>query len=165
MEIESFAPVVDENSVVLILGSIPSIKSLMKSEYYAHPQNAFWFIMSQLFDFERDLEYRQRLEILLKNRVALFDVIGSCERIGSLDSAIKTPKHQNFEQFFQKYPKIKHVFCNGGKAYSEFTKIYKGENIIYQLPSTSPAFAKMKKEEKLDRWRRITDILGKNPTR
>ncbi|MDX1808388.1 MAG: DNA-deoxyinosine glycosylase [Sulfurospirillaceae bacterium] len=160
LDIKSFEPIVDTNSYVLILGSIPSVKSLEEMQYYAHPQNAFWFIMSELFHFERKLEYNQRLEILLKNRIALYDVIGSCERAGSLDSAIKNAKHQDFEQFFQKHSNIKHVFCNGGKAYSEFTKIYKGDKSVYKLPSTSPAFAKMKKEEKLEEWKIITKVLS-----
>lgn len=159
MQIKSFAPVIDANSSILILGSIPSAKSLAESEYYAHPQNAFWFIMSEIFCFDRNLKYKERLEILLKNRIALHDVIRSCERNGSLDSAIKKAKHQDFERFFKKYPKIEHVICNGGKSYSEFTKVYKGDKKVYKFPSTSPAFAKMSKEAKLEAWRIITKFL------
>ncbi|WP_331775251.1 DNA-deoxyinosine glycosylase [Sulfurospirillum sp. 1612] len=156
--IESFAPIVDAHSRILILGSIPSVKSLEASQYYAHPQNAFWFIMSQLFGFQKDIAYEARLKILLRHGVALYDVIGTCERKGSLDSAIKKIQHQDFREFFQSYPNIEAVCCNGAKAYREFTKIYNGDKAIYPLPSTSPAFAKMRKEEKLEKWRIITEI-------
>ena len=155
MPIKSFLPVVDKNSKILILGSIPSVKSLQMQEYYAHPRNAFWFIMSQLFGFEQNLEYKKRLDMLLQNRVALFDVIGSCKREGSLDSAIKDIEHQDFESFFQKYPNIETVFCNGGKAYCEFLKIRKGDKKIYKLPSTSPANARMSRDKKLKEWEKI----------
>ncbi len=156
--IESFTPVVDENSYILILGSIPSIRSLQAQEYYAHPRNSFWYIMSQLFDFDEELCYEKRLDMLLKNRVALFDVIGSCKREGSLDSAIKEVEHQDFENFFQKYPNITYVFCNGTKAYSEFLKVYKGDKKVYKLPSTSPANARAKKEDKLKVWEIIINV-------
>ncbi len=156
--IESFAPVIDENSRVLILGSIPSVKSLQASQYYAHPRNAFWLIMSELFGFEMTLAYEERLKILLLHGVALYDVIGACERKGSLDSAIKEIQHQDFTQFFQHYPNIVAICCNGAKAYREFTKIYNGDKAIYPLPSTSPAFAKMRKEEKLAKWQIIIEI-------
>ena len=156
--IESFAPVIDAHSRILILGSIPSAKSLEASQYYAHPQNAFWFIMSKLFGFEKDMAYEARLKILLRHGVALYDVIDACERKGSLDSAIKKIQHQDFTQFFQHYPKIEAICCNGAKAYREFTKIYNGDKAIYPLPSTSPAFAKMRKEEKLAKWQIITEI-------
>ncbi len=155
MPIRSFSPVVDENSRILILGSIPSVKSLEAQEYYAYPRNAFWFIMAEIFDFKQNLEYKKRLNLLLQNGVALFDVIGSCKREGSLDSAIKEIEHQDFDSFFKKYPNIKCVFCNGNKAYVEFCKIYKGKMEIFKLPSTSPANARMTREEKLKAWEKI----------
>ena len=94
--ISSFNPIIDEQSKILILGSVPGVKSLEQQEYYAHPQNKFWTIIFELLDEEFTLNYDLKLNILKQNKIALWDVIDSCERKGSLDSEIKNEEIRGF---------------------------------------------------------------------
>ncbi len=163
-----FPPIADEQARILILGSMPSVQSLEQQQYYAHPRNAFWPIMSALFNIERDGDYHQRCQQLIKNNIAVWDVLKSCHRQGSLDSNIEPNSMiaNNFNSFFQQHPKIKHLFFNGGKAEQIFKryvvpnldKSFKQLNQT-RLPSTSPAHAAMKIEEKLQYWQHYLPIL------
>ncbi len=101
--IRSFPPIINSRSRVLILGSMPGIKSLQAQEYYAHPQNQFWKIMTALLGFELPLTYMHKKKMLLKNNIALWDVIASCRREGSLDSNIRHIRLNDFEGLFKKY--------------------------------------------------------------
>lgn len=95
----SFPPIVDSNSRILILGSIPGVKSLEKQQYYGHPQNKFWKIIFELLNEDFTGDYGEKIRMLKKHRIALWDVIDSCERKGSLDSEIKNEeatKSRNF---------------------------------------------------------------------
>jgi double-stranded uracil-DNA glycosylase len=159
--ITGFAPIASPDAEILILGSIPSIKSLEQNQYYGHPRNAFWSIMGELFCFDKNLEYEKRTELLIKNKIALWDVLKGCERKGSLDSAIKTESviTNDFQKFFAYHQSIKKVFFNGTKAESEFKKrvlpaISKEyQNMQYmRIPSTSPAMASLSKSAKLAEW-------------
>lgn len=158
--INSFPPVVDENSEILILGSVPGVKSLQMQQYYAHPQNQFWKIMFHLFNEEFSLDYRQRLDLLKQNKIALWDVIESCERKGSLDTEIKNEVDNNIPELINNHPNIKMIFCNGQKSYKNLIKIL-GKNFkipIMVLPSTSPLHT-IGFEEKLNNWKIIKDFL------
>lgn len=156
-----FPPLVDKAANILILGSMPSEKSLAQRQYYAHPQNSFWYIMSELFAFDLALSYQERVEKLLNNRVAVWDVIKTCKRKGSLDSSIdnKSTIVNEFGLFYQSYPLIKSIFFNGTKAEAEYHKHVlprlnaeaKGF-LSFRLPSTSPAMAMLSKPEKLKAW-------------
>jgi len=157
----SFPPVTAQNPRALILGSMPGIRSLKAGEYYAHPQNAFWKIMSALFDMPAD-SYAARLRIITQNDLALWDVLKYCERTGSLDSAIKndTIETNDFAAFLTQHKNIRHVFLNGGKAAQEFKRRVLPDLppeiavrlTITQLPSTSPAHAGIRFVEKLKAW-------------
>ena len=154
-----FAPVIDDNSKILILGSMPGIISLEKNQYYANKRNQFWKIISHLYDDKLPDNYELRINFLLKHGIGLWDVIKTCERKGSLDSDIKTPVINDFNNIFRKYPGIKKVFFNGGKAYEVFRKIFISERHcpeLIRLPSTSPAHA-VKFEEKLNDWKKIIE--------
>jgi len=122
--ISGFPPVVGQCPRVLILGSMPSVASLAKSEYYGLPRNAFWRIMGDLFGAGTNLPYAQRLKIITTHGVALWDVLHSCYRQGSLDSAIddRTAKTNDFEMLFRDHCTITDVFFNGKKAASIFSK-------------------------------------------
>lgn len=158
--LESFDYIADKNSSILILGSMPGIKSLEEVEYYAHPRNAFWEILHKIYGGDIS-SYQNKKEILYKNNIALWDSLKHCDRKGSLDSEIKKDSiiPNDFSSFFKKYPKIKKVFCNGATSYNEFIKVYKNLDEqfsyieVYKLPSTSPANAKMRFEDKLKEWR------------
>lgn len=153
---------------ILILGSMPSRKSLMADQYYAHPQNVFWPIMADIFSFDAELAYKQRLALLRKNHVALWDVAYQCIRPGSLDSAIKIESvvANDFITFFNAHPQICAIFFNGRKAEELFRRLVQAElpktwQQVKQhlLPSTSPANAALSRIQKLEAWKIIMQTL------
>lgn len=166
IKVSGFAPVADEAAAALILGSAPSQVSLAKNEYYGHKQNAFWPIMLSIFKQELDCKrasYRQRKDILIEHNIALWDVLQSCHRPGSLDAAItmSSIESNDFLSFLSKHTKIQTVFFNGAKAENIYMKTVLPQvkdqfsYLSYiRLPSTSPAYAAMPFREKLDIWRR-----------
>ncbi|NPA82137.1 MAG: DNA-deoxyinosine glycosylase [Epsilonproteobacteria bacterium] len=151
-----FEPVVFEDSKILILGSFPSIKSFEDNFYYAHPKNQFWPILSEIFSMPADTK-EQKIELLKKNKIALWDSAKSCEREGSsLDSNLKNCEVNDFRSFLIKYPNIKAIFFTGRKAEALFKKHFKDISLpLILLPSPSPAYAVMKKEDKLKRYREL----------
>lgn len=158
--ISSFPPIIDDYSKILILGSIPGVKSLEKQQYYAHPQNKFWKIIFELFHEDFTDDYEKRMNVLKKNHIALWDVIDSCERKGSLDSEIKNEEANQIEELLEKYPNIKAIFCNGGKSYKNLQKVL-GKNFripIFLMPSTSPLHT-VSFEKKLEDWKAILNFL------
>ncbi len=157
-----FPPIIDNNPTVLILGSMPGIKSLQEQQYYAHPRNAFWPIMSALFDIKLHLPYQQRCQILCQQGIAVWDVLKSCQRKGSLDSAIENESIEanDFNQLLTDYTSIKHIYFNGGASEQLFKRhvlktLQKSAAIktMLKLPSTSPAHAAMTLEQKTQVWR------------
>jgi len=150
---------------------MPSRKSLAATQYYAHPQNAFWPIMAELFDFDAKLAYEERLARLRENHVALWDVAHQCIRPGSLDSAIdiKSVVANDFMSFFTTHPHTRTIFFNGRKAEELYGKlVLQTLPTVHQhiqqnlLPSTSPANAGMNRAQKLVAWRIIQHPLGTN---
>jgi hypoxanthine-DNA glycosylase len=137
---------------------MPGVLSLAENQYYAHPRNLFWPIMGSLFGAGRDVAYEQRLRLLQDHRIALWDVLHSCQRDGSLDSDIQCEVANDFATFFNTYPQITHVFFNGGKAESSFRKHVRdvGQGLVMtRLPSTSPAHASLSFDKKLEAWSQI----------
>jgi len=167
-KITSFKPLVSDDARVLILGSMPSEVSLQENQYYAHPRNSFWFIMGELFGFKPELDYHTRTAFLIKKGVSVWDVLRACFREGSLDSAIQDSSVvvNDFESFLLKYQHIKYIFFNGARAEQLFNKYVLPtlpatlDYLQYQrLPSTSPAHAAMRPEEKLSSWGVVKDKL------
>jgi len=160
--ISSFAPIANEKAKILILGSIPSAVSIQEHEYYAHKRNAFWPIMISLFNAGAyQNNYKQRKNTLIKNNIALWDVLQSCYRQGSLDTAIKMDSVivNDFFQFFTRHTEIKKVCFNGAKAETVYIKYVLptvkqqfGYLEYVRLPSTSPAHATMTLRQKTDAW-------------
>lgn len=160
-KISSFPPIIKKDSKILILGSIPGVKSLEMQQYYAHPQNKFWKIICEIFNEEFTTNYQQRIKMLEKHHIALWDVIDTCERKGSLDSEIRNEEANKIEELLQNFPNIKAIFCNGQKSHKNLIKIL-GKNFrlpIIVLPSTSPAYAGLKYEEKLLSWQEIQNHI------
>lgn len=154
---KSFKPSIDENSKILILGSMPGIKSLEEQQYYAHPQNRFWKVMSHICNTPElpEKDYERKLKILLNNNIALWDTIKSCSRNGSLDTNILNESPNNIRELLKNYPNIKTICLNGNKSYSAFKKYFPDllkEYICYKLPSTSPANAKFSLEKLTEEW-------------
>lgn len=161
--LHSFPPVADEQATILILGSMPGKESLKQNQYYAHPQNAFWKIMGDLVGAHPTLPYQQRLSALTAAHIALWDVLKTCERQGSLDSNIQNETANDFASFFKNHPHITHVFFNGAKAEQSFKRSALGKQKFpslefVRLPSTSPAHAGMRYAEKLLAWK--TAVTG-----
>ena len=159
--ISSFPPVIHENSKILILGSVPGVKSLEMQQYYGHPQNKFWKIMFEILKEEYSSEYQEKIDLLNRNKIALWDVIDSCERHGSLDSAIKNEEANRIEDLLKSFPNIKAIFCNGQKSFKNLQRLLGKENEIpvVALPSTSPAYAVMSFNQKLKEWKKISAYL------
>ncbi|MGK0433012.1 MAG: TDG/mug DNA glycosylase family protein [Planctomycetota bacterium] len=168
--VSSFLPVARNNARVLILGSMPGIASLEAQRYYAHPRNAFWPILAEICGFDRELPYEQRLEQVQFAGIALWDVLASCAREGSLDSDIESAsiRTNDFAGFLGSHPDVTAVFCNGGAAFQMFRKRVVPELserfatvIVRQLPSSSPAHASMTLAQKRDVWlREIGPLLA-----
>lgn len=164
----SFPPITTKRARALILGSSPGIRSLAEKQYYAHPQNAFWHIMSETFGMSA-ATYAERVKIIERNNLALWDVLDECEREGSLDSNIadETITVNDFTAYFTAHPRIMHVFFNGSWAEKEFRRRVLPdlpEKIATRLtlsllPSTSPAHANMSKPLKLKTWRAALTML------
>jgi hypoxanthine-DNA glycosylase len=152
------APVIDSNTRILILGSFPGAASLAAQQYYAHPRNALWPILSALTGEDLvGLLYAERLPRLLAHGFGLWDVLGACEREGSLDSAIRNPAANDFERLHRLCPALETVGFNGqtsGKFAPQFAAA--GYRTVV-LPSTSPAYAGMAFEAKLASWRSLTE--------
>lgn len=157
--VHCFEPIEDNNASILIVGSIPGQMSLHAGEYYAHPRNAFWPIMSRLLGFNADASYPSRTSALKMARIAVWDVVKSCIREGSLDANIDSNSLviNDFTTFFSNHPHIMQVCFNGTKAQTYYKRfVLKQVNcstIRYsQLPSTSPANAAISLEEKFKAW-------------
>ncbi len=162
MKITGLPPIVPDKPLTLILGSMPGNESLRQQKYYANPRNTFWKIMSQLLGFEANLGYEQRTMILKQHHIALWDVLKHCERQGSLDSAIKRSSEvtNDLVGFLRNHDSIKTVLFNGKKAETSFNfhirpKLHPSrvaDTRFMRLPSSSPANAQLKFEEKYARW-------------
>lgn len=156
--LQSFPPVSRSDATALILGSMPGQRSLDARQYYAHPHNAFWRIMGELTGVSAQAPYAERLQALQAAHIALWDVLHSCSRKGSLDSAIEQEQPNDFAAFFARHPRITRVFFNGTKAEQSFRRFVLNRQELplleyVRLPSTSPAHAGMRYEKKLKVWK------------
>ena len=146
-------PVYDKNSKILILGSFPSVKSRQQSFFYGHPQNRFWKVIAGVMGCRVPESIDEKKEMLLSHYVAVWDVIESCDIVGSSDSSIKDVKVNEFNRILDNAD-ISKIYANGGKAYELYMKyaIEKTGRDIIKLPSTSPANAAWNLERLIDAW-------------
>ncbi|MBM9603713.1 DNA-deoxyinosine glycosylase [Desulfopila inferna] len=159
MMLHGFPPISGPACHTLILGSMPGRDSLDASQYYAHNRNAFWPIMGEIYGATPSLSYDQRRQTLVDNGISVWDVIKSCRRETSLDSAIEEESIavNDFENFLADHPLLTRIFFNGAKAEQSF-KRYVGHLLCthglsyLRLPSTSPANARMNFQQKLLAW-------------
>jgi hypoxanthine-DNA glycosylase len=157
-QLSGLPPVIAPTTRILILGSFPGAASLAAQQYYAHPRNALWPILSALTGEPlADLPYAERLPRLLAQGFGLWDVLGACEREGSLDSAIRKPAANDFQRLRELCPLLETVGFNGqtsGKFAPQFAQ--QGYRTVV-LPSSSPALAALTLAQKLAAWRRLID--------
>jgi TDG/mug DNA glycosylase family protein len=159
--VHSFPPISAPDAEYLVLGSMPGVASLRQGQYYAHPRNAFWPIMADLHGFAADLPYTERCACLVRARIALWDVLKTCTRSGSLDSAIvaSTIVVNDFAGFLGAHPGVRRVLFNGATAEQAFRRHVlpglpaEAAAIDYRrLPSTSPAHAAKTLAQKRREW-------------
>ncbi len=158
----SFAPLAESSATILILGSMPGQASLRAGEYYAHPRNLFWPILGELVGAHPTLPYAERIRVLHAARIAVWDVLKTCRRQGSLDSDIEHDSlvTNDFVSFFLRHRKIAYVYFNGAKAEDCYRRyvlpsVTNRSLLYYRLPSTSPANASMSYRGRLAAWRVI----------
>jgi len=162
--IRCFAPVAATGARLLILGSMPGVQSLRLQQYYGHPRNAFWEIFGELIGAGPALPYAERLQKLQSAGIALWDVLATCERRGSLDSNIVEDSivANDFVDFFATCREVKHVFFNGAKAETAWRRHVRGAPAhlaLRRLPSTSPAHASLDFSAKLSAWSAVLQVL------
>lgn len=179
-KIHSFAPIEPAVARILILGSIPGKASLESGQYYFHPRNAFWPIMQQLLGFDINASYATRVAALVTANIALWDVLKSCERSGSMDQNIVggSETGNDIQGFIDRHPELITLVTNGNKALSVLKKYFnihknnsssKPSNFtmlrqqegqktlqVWAMPSTSPANARFSMAEKFQYWQKIT---------
>jgi hypoxanthine-DNA glycosylase len=159
-----FPPVVDQNTRVLILGSLPGEASLAHNQYYAHKQNRFWALVGEVIGEDLPaMEYTTRLHTLLEHRIGLWDVVAQARRAGSLDSQIRDHASNDLVALIDTLPALVAIAFNGGtaakigeRALGALANRYR----ILRLPSTSPAHASLSYAAKLVLWREIQPMLS-----
>ncbi|MCI5872511.1 MAG: DNA-deoxyinosine glycosylase [Clostridiales bacterium] len=151
--VHTFEPVFDDKSEILILGSFPSVKSRESQFYYGHPKNRFWKVTAGVLGEEVPQTVAEKRAFLLRNHIAVWDVIASCDIIGSSDSSIRNVV-ANDMQMILRQANIHAIYANGDKAYQLFLKYCKeeGQPEVYKLPSTSPANAAWSVERLIAAW-------------
>lgn len=149
-------PVYDKNSKILILGSFPSVKSREANFFYGHPQNRFWKVLATVFEAEVPVTIEEKRAFLLEHRVAVWDVIKSCDIVGSSDSSIKNVVPNDLREILSQ-AEIKQIFVNGKKAEQFYKKYIENEigRKAICLPSTSPANAAWSVEKLVAEWKQI----------
>lgn len=154
MEFHNINPIYNKDSNILILGSFPSVKSRQEKFFYAHPQNRFWKVVSTIFNEPIPQTIAEKKQMLLRNNIAVWDVIKSCDIVGSSDSSIENVAVNDIESLL-KSTNIKIIFANGDKAYKLFKKYFDNNIGIIKLPSTSPANAQYNLERLCEEWKII----------
>lgn len=154
----SISPIYNKDSKVLILGSLPSVKSREVQFFYAHPQNRFWKVIAKVFGEDIPETIEEKTQILLRNNIAVWDVIKSCDIVGSSDSSIKNVVENDIEPILEE-SNIQHIYINGKKAYDLYNKYIKTKIGIEAvcLPSTSPANATWNLDRLVEAWKVIKE--------
>ncbi|HJB26459.1 MAG TPA: DNA-deoxyinosine glycosylase [Firmicutes bacterium] len=163
-------PVYAKHSRVMILGSMPSALSLQKGQYYGNPRNAMWTILCSLLEEPLEEDYQRRLQMVLRHGLAFWDMAYSCKRETSADSKIREVTPNDLGWILRECPKLEAFAFNGKKAYEMFCKFYdcKGKILLERdidllvMPSTSPAHAALRLEQKQEQWAKILPYLTKN---
>lgn len=155
--LQCFPPEINKNTKIMVIGTMPGKESLRQQQYYAYERNAFWKIVSELFNNAQAFaDYQQKLNCLLENGIGLWDSLQYCERETSLDSDIKNEQPNDFETLLKENPQVALLLFNGQKAFKFFKQFHQEllNNIRYEiLPSTSPANASIPFQTKLKKWK------------
>jgi hypoxanthine-DNA glycosylase len=161
-QFHTIAPLFDARSEVLILGTFPSVKSREGMFFYHHPQNRFWRVLSAVLNCLEPASIPEKREMILRSRIALWDVIASCEIEGSDDNSISSVVPNDLS-IITMAASIRHVFTNGGTAhrlYKRFGQAQTGIEAV-KLPSTSPANARFNLDKLIEEWSAVSDVLNR----
>jgi hypoxanthine-DNA glycosylase len=158
MTLQGLPPLLGRETRVLILGSFPSVSSLQKQQYYAHPQNQFWKLIFNVISPSSPYKiyeacYKKRSDYLLQHGIGLWDVYAACERVGSLDSAIRHAQLNDLASLKQRCPQLQAIAHNGGESHAHAKHTLALGLPVYKLPSSSPAHASWSFARKLAAWR------------
>ncbi len=161
--LQGLPPLVTTGTRMLVLGSFPGVTSLARQQYYAHPQNAFWRVLQSLWPaspMPTADQYQQRVAWMLDKGLGLWDVYASCEREGSLDTAIREPQINELAALLRVCPELRLIAHNGGESFRH-ARVTRALGLpVYRLPSTSPANASWSFERKLAAWRELVVVAG-----
>lgn len=151
---QSFEPIADDHSEILILGSMPGDRSIADSEYYSHPRNRFWPLICELTGNKKNINYNEKKSILLSNKIALWDVVHKANRPGSLDSNIANEQPNDINAFIRGHKNLRIIVFNGATAQKLYDKYFaRLDNITYKkMPSTSPANTASTLDKLQDSW-------------
>lgn len=158
--LEGLAPVLDANTRLIVLGSFPGVASLQAQQYYGHPRNHFWPILAALWGTNPAATYPQRLAEARRRGLGLWDVYASCQREGSLDSAIEHARPNDLASLRQRAPGLRAIVHNGGESARAMARTRALGVAVLRLPSTSPANASWSFERKLAAWRTAFEEHG-----
>jgi len=159
--LEGLAPLFDANTRLIVLGSFPGAASLQAQQYYGHPRNHFWPILSALWKLDlKSAAYAERLDAARAHGLGIWDVYASCEREGSLDSAIENARLNDLASLKQRAPKLEAIAHNGGESARAMRHTRALGLPVHKLPSTSPANASWSFERKLAAWRAVFEEHG-----
>jgi hypoxanthine-DNA glycosylase len=159
--LQGLAPVLGPRTRLVVLGSFPSKASLLAHQYYAHPRNQFWPLLSALWGIDlRSLLYEQRVAVVLERGLGIWDVYASCLREGSLDGAIEAPAFNDWAELRRLAPALQAVAHNGGESARAMRHTLTLGYAVHRLPSTSPANASWSFERKLAAWREVFSQHG-----
>lgn len=152
-----FEPVADAGCRALILGTMPSPASRENGFYYSHPRNRFWQVMARLFGVPVPVGTDEKKALMLREHIALWDVLQSCEIDGASDASIRNAVPNDIPSLLIKYPSIKTVYTTGRTAYLEYRKAFSGKGLpeAIPLPSTSPANARMSLDDLCEAYRAV----------
>ncbi|QHT58869.1 DNA-deoxyinosine glycosylase [Paenibacillus lycopersici] len=166
MRVHSFPPMVREGAAVLVLGSMPGRASIAANQYYGNPRNHMWGVLYGLFGLEPDEAYEDRLAFAASHGIAMWDVIESCEREGSLDANIRAEVPNDLPGLIAEFPGIRCLIFNGTKSHDTFMKYFKthpalAELTKLKLPSTSPIPTKTMRStaDRIEAWRALLPYL------
>lgn len=158
------APIANKESCILLLGTMPGDHSLQLKQYYGNSINQFWRIIFTLFNEPPTEDYNKKVELLLNNNIALWDVLANCKRKGSAESSIKEEIPNDFVSFYKKHPNIKHVIFTSNKA-ETYYNLYIGKNAVrnyYLLPSPSRSNSWQSVTTKINEWKLILRLIEEN---
>ncbi|MBX3610081.1 MAG: DNA-deoxyinosine glycosylase [Hydrogenophaga sp.] len=159
--LQGLAPVIDARTRLLVLGSFPGVASLRAQQYYGHPQNAFWKILSTLWALPlMEFSYAARLDAARDHGLGIWDVYASCEREGSLDTAIRDAELNDLASLRQRCPQLQAIAHNGGESFRHARHTRALGLPVHSLPSTSPANAGWSFDRKLQAWQAVLCAHG-----